>query len=238
MTIEPNDPTRSGMPLPSGSAVVLSFNEIESLCLKAARGAGMSWGQAEEAGFAAAWLAKRGFDGPSALLLQLQAAAERPWRDICPVIGPGAMRPKGDGPLCPIALGTTICDFANLPETGTTTAPLQIGPVSQPVLLMPFLSVLAAARRRDVELDWARGTAVVSAGGEVSGDCEALEKAEILAGTISLRPSSATDTSAPTSALRLSSSTLHHLNAFAMRTTVPPSEKSRSDAGAGTTDND
>ena len=33
-----------------------SLNEIESLCKKAARGAGMSWGLAEEAGKAAKWL--------------------------------------------------------------------------------------------------------------------------------------------------------------------------------------
>lgn len=34
----------------------LSRNETESLCMKAARGAGFSWGMAEEAGFATGWL--------------------------------------------------------------------------------------------------------------------------------------------------------------------------------------
>ena len=45
-----------------------SLNEIDSLCQKAARGAGLDWGLAEEAGFAAAWLAARGADGAAALL--------------------------------------------------------------------------------------------------------------------------------------------------------------------------
>ena len=39
--------------------MIVSLNEIESLALKAARGAGMSWGLAEEAAVAASWLAAR-----------------------------------------------------------------------------------------------------------------------------------------------------------------------------------
>ena len=44
-----------------------SLNEIESLCKKAARGAGLSWGLAEEAGKAARWLSAHGLDGPGVL---------------------------------------------------------------------------------------------------------------------------------------------------------------------------
>ena len=41
MTGEPMDPTRSGAPLfaDASGAVSLSLNEVETLCLKAARGA-------------------------------------------------------------------------------------------------------------------------------------------------------------------------------------------------------
>ena len=77
--MEPNDPTRSGPPVPAGNSARLSQNEIEQLCLKAARGAGMSWGLAEEAGFAAAWLAMRGLHGPGGLLAQLRDSMDRPW---------------------------------------------------------------------------------------------------------------------------------------------------------------
>ena len=39
----------------------LSHSELRSLITKAARGAGLAWGLAEEAGWAAEWLARRGF---------------------------------------------------------------------------------------------------------------------------------------------------------------------------------
>ena len=49
MTRQP-DPTQDSGTI---KAVILSQNETESLCMKAARGAGFSWGLAEEAGIAA-----------------------------------------------------------------------------------------------------------------------------------------------------------------------------------------
>ena len=58
MSSEPQDQTRGdSTPFFSDTKPApLSCNEAASLCMKAARGAGMSWGMAEEAGFAAAWL--------------------------------------------------------------------------------------------------------------------------------------------------------------------------------------
>ena len=44
-----------------------SVGESGALALKAARGAGMSWGQAEEASFAVRWLQQRGAPGVEAL---------------------------------------------------------------------------------------------------------------------------------------------------------------------------
>ena len=44
-----------------------SLNEIETLSRKAARGAGLSWGLAEEAGKATRWLAAAGLPGPQVL---------------------------------------------------------------------------------------------------------------------------------------------------------------------------
>ena len=238
MTVEPNDPTRSGVSLPAGAVATLSLNEIESLCLKAARGAGMSWGLAEEAGFAAAWLAKRGIDGPTALLSQLKGAAGLAWGEICPVVEVGAMRPLGDGCLCPIALGAALCDFAALPEMAMTQAPLQVGPVSQPILLLPFLSALAAARGEVVEFNWSGETVIVSGQGQVAGDILSIAMAASVVARISLCPSTTDFHSSSASAVEIPADTLRQLNDFAICTTVPPSEKSRSDAGAGTSDND
>ena len=44
-----------------------SLGEIRSLSIKAARGAGMTWGLAEEAGFSVCWLEERGWPGVEAL---------------------------------------------------------------------------------------------------------------------------------------------------------------------------
>ena len=74
MTREANDPTRAGGPVPAAAAVLLSRNEVEALCTKAARGAGMGWGHADEAGGAVGWLQARGIDGAAALLAALDLA--------------------------------------------------------------------------------------------------------------------------------------------------------------------
>ena len=43
----------------------LSIGELDSLVFKAYRGAGFSWGMAQEAGFAASWLARHGLPAAS-----------------------------------------------------------------------------------------------------------------------------------------------------------------------------
>jgi Protein of unknown function (DUF3726) len=50
-----------------------SFNEIITLAAKAARGAGLGWGQAEDIGRAARWLAERGLPWDAALCRLLEA---------------------------------------------------------------------------------------------------------------------------------------------------------------------
>ena len=51
----------------------LSFNEIVALVTKAARGAGLGWGHAEDLGRAARWLAERSFAWDAALCRLLDA---------------------------------------------------------------------------------------------------------------------------------------------------------------------
>jgi len=54
----------------------LSFGELDALVLKAYRGAGFSWGMAQEAGRAASWLAQKGLPAGfyySLLLQQIDA---------------------------------------------------------------------------------------------------------------------------------------------------------------------
>lgn len=236
--IEPNDPTRSGAPLPAGKGAQLSRNEIEQLCLKAARGAGMSWGLAEEAGFAAAWLALRGLDGPGALLAQLRGAEGRPWREICPVVEAGRFRAADGGRLCPIALGSALCDHATLLDLAMGTGGLRIGPVSNPILLLPFLSDLSRTRRETIRLRWPAGDIFMTAEGAMAGDPAALAGASALDAAISAGETATEPGPTSTKPLIVPAETLGALNALAMRTTVPASASSRAGAGAAAGDND
>ena len=52
--------------------MIVSLNEIEGLSYKAARGAGMSWGLAEEAAFATRWLAVRDANWSGSLIALLE----------------------------------------------------------------------------------------------------------------------------------------------------------------------
>ncbi|MEM7710651.1 MAG: DUF3726 domain-containing protein [Pseudomonadota bacterium] len=212
---------------------VLSRNEIAALCLKAARGAGMAWGLAEEAGFAAAWLAGQGLDGPGHLLTHLNAASGRTWADLCPVVTPGEWRAPPGGAICPIALGATLCDHTALPAGPVIGGPLRIGPVDHPILLLPFLATVAARQAVDVVLSWEDGAMKIHAKG--IGTTEALHGRTAL--PLRLQTTDLTDPGPGASARpEIANDTVLALSALALRTTVPTSATSRAGAGAGKDD--
>ncbi|MCV2868914.1 DUF3726 domain-containing protein [Defluviimonas sp. WL0002] len=236
MTTEPNDPTASGSSFADAPTfLVLSRNEIESLSTKAARGAGMSWGQAEEAGFAAGWLHEHGVDGSAALLAQLESAAGKPWHDVCPIVGPRHWRQQGEGPLCPIAVGAALSDFVDLPE-GSLSQGLKIADVSRPVLLVPFLSRIAERHGQRIALTFPGGAVGVDGTGAITGDLGCFTGLSAATLTLELLEGAADAESRGPAGCE--SPVLSRLNDLAMKTTVPPSDRSRADAGAGTSDND
>jgi hypothetical protein len=155
--------------------MILALNEIETTILKAARGAGMEWGLAEEAAAAAGWLARFRLPWAAPLLRTLEATA---WRTP-PVLDGTHLRPNSaDGFLCPILCGAYLSDLRD-------NAPLTMERVLFPILLLPF-----AARRGtpfelsfdDVTLMWLAGEVAVAP----KGLCRhGLERA----GLVTLRPS-------------------------------------------------
>ena len=66
------------------SAGSWSVSEASSLAIKAARGVGMPWGIAEEAGFALRWLTQSGAPGVTALCRYLSA-----YQDAMKISGAG-----------------------------------------------------------------------------------------------------------------------------------------------------
>jgi hypothetical protein len=103
-----------------------SLGETAALATKAARGAGMPWGLADETGEAVSWLQARGMPGLAALCRYLK------WRGI------GSLARWPDCPTsgafyCPIALGTAYMD-------GALSAELTIENIREPLLLLPFIA--------------------------------------------------------------------------------------------------
>jgi len=183
-----------------------SLGEIATLCAKAARGAGRPWGVAEEIGVAVYWLAARELPGPEALARLIE----------------------GDGGTCPVTLGLATCDTRELGRADAA------GPLSEPLLVLPFLARLAP---HDAALEVATAT----------GTCRVWRDGTDLrtglpSGTglrvvgIAVRPE------APPSVSRVAviePGALEMLQASAARTYAPATEASRlSGAGAGLIDND
>jgi len=101
-----------------------SIGEIRSLALKAARGAGMEWGMAEEAGFALEWLERNALPGTKALAYYLSSynASDESRHEYCPIM-----------------LGCRIADSNNWHLADKAL-------VNQPLLITPFLASLAGDR--------------------------------------------------------------------------------------------
>jgi len=189
-----------------------SLGEVTTLAIKAARGVGLPWGMADEAGFAVHWLQSSGCPGAAALAGYLE------WRDE---------RPTRPHDLCPIHLGTAILDAdRGVPEL--------LGRVRQPLLLAPFL---ANCCRSGVEITWADTSLIASEAGlftEASREVLLTDEAECAAVRAVAKV-----VEHSTRMEDFEAETISRLNYFAGRTYAPATEASRmSGAGAGVTDND
>lgn len=214
----------------------LSLTEVETLAAKAARGAGLSWGMAEEAGFATRWLCAHGLAGASHLLGHLTRNDGAEWGDVAPAINGRVWASATGGALCPLATGAALCDAATLP-VGPGAAPLRLQKLGFPVLLLPFLAGASVALLQPLALEWQSGRAVVS------GDADLWIEAGIGWDDTTMDLTVSTTTAPQTATFRnpvqpIPATVLQALNALALRTTVPASARSRAGAGAAATDND
>ena len=187
----------------------LAHSELRSLVVKAARGAGLAWGLAEEAGWAAEWLARRGLPAADWAMDWLQAAAGSP---------------------DPVAVGVAMADRMGLAK-GPVQAEMLPDDLPAPGYLLPFLHRIAACRGA-VEIVAPGGRVVLvepdgtlrfgpAWGPRSSGWSVASAGNEALSGR---RP--------------VAAAVVAGLEALALHTTVPPSVRSRQGAGSSMTDND
>lgn len=216
----------------------LSRNETEALCQKAARGAGLTWGMAEEAGFAAGWLAAHGIDGASVLLEHLTRRTEIAGSARHPDLVRAHWQATGGLDLCPIALGAALSDHAHM-MIGQGDHPITTDAVHCPVLLVPFLDAIAMRNNLSLLLLWTDDQM------QIGGDVSALRAAAAVLAPIKAVPVSIlcfAATRAEPFPLQtpplVPAGTIAALNAFAFCTTVPATATSRHGAGAVLSDND
>ena len=115
--------------------MIYSLSEIDAQCRKATRGAGFSWGHAEEAGKAARWLAMHELPGAALLAAYLAQYSNSP-----------ALFQE----MCPIVAGATICDNGD----AITTQAVYFKQLAYPLLLLPYVAMLARARSLETALSW------------------------------------------------------------------------------------
>ena len=137
--------------------IVCSLNEIQTYGQRAARGAGMSWGLAQEAGKATRWLAERGLPGVELLVGLLTANDKRSYASMSPVMADGHWR-AGDGELCPVCSGAALCDRIDLLIRGEQIC---MSALAYPLLLAPFLGQSWRSDTSIYELRWRNARVLV-----------------------------------------------------------------------------
>lgn len=142
---------------------VYTLGEIAATGRKAARGAGLDWGHAEEAGAGAAWLAAHGAPGPEALagwLCRSDGWDHARRRPADPALA--EWRAARGTALCPLVAGAALSDRAALLPP---VAELTLVELGAPVLLVPFLAWIARDTGRTLRLGWDGGALVLGPGG-------------------------------------------------------------------------
>lgn len=217
--------------------MLTSLNEIEMTVWKAARGAGLSWGLAEEMAQAARWLADRGFAWAEPLVACLAEVESRQGRLPMPVLSDGVWSPPlGASSVSAALAGPLLSDFA---AEIAPDAPLRLRQVGQPILLLPFAARTAAADP---------GRDLVLTLGDARYSCLRSE----LCGPAQFEPIALADVSLSIGStddiIRITLGATHAavpeaaeaaLERWVHRTYVPATAESRlAGAGAGLTDND
>ncbi len=217
-------------PLYSGGiGLIFSLNEIEAKGKRAARGAGLSWGLAEEAGKAARWLEHYGMPGTKMLLDHLDRIDGICYDDLVPVSTDGVWYSRSDR-LCPLICGAALCDRAGEIATGRT---FSLGPTSFPSLLVPYLADASKLARTPIGLSWLTVDITLEAGRvHIAG--KAADFLVAYADSIHCRPArSTTNFLEPRPRGRqVDTQTCSRLAAFENRTYAPATEYSRL-VGAG-----
>ena len=191
-----------------------SLGETEALARKAARGAGYSWGEAEETGQAVRLLHRFGMDGSAALADLLIR------RDSSPQI------------TCPVTAGIALLDGGSAPNPSQSI-------VTAPVLLVPFVLWHACKTNTPCRLDWRDTTLSTETDGTLLVECLNFDAAACAVTVTQAESCIGWSAHPDRTRATLQDRVIARLNDYAAKTYAPSTEASRqAGAGAGLTDND
>ena len=142
--------------------MTFSLNEVETTAKKAARGAGHSWGMAEEAGWATRWLCAHGFDGCGTLAALLLKEDGAVLGDMAPIALSDEWS-AASGTLSALMAGAALSDSAFILAQGE----IRIRSVALPMLLIPFAATAARQLKASVTLEWT-GASITTNGTDVN----------------------------------------------------------------------
>lgn len=213
-----------------------SLNEIEAMGKRAARGAGLSWGLAEEAGKAARWLTVRGYPGVEQLADILTRNDKQNYPELAPVDVDGIWQAPV-GRLCPLITGAALCDRAAEIADGRV---IELGETAQPLLLAPYVAGAVKLTGVAMSIGWDDMVMTLTPEGvALDGNQNALTAKStdnLCCRHVEQPGAPITLVNAPPVAI--DDATWSRLAAFAQRTFAPATEASRlSGAGAGLSDN-
>ena len=217
--------------------MTFSLNEIEATGKRAARGAGLDWGIAEEAGKAARWLTAHGLPGPELLAGLLTRNDGKGYDELAPVSVDGVWEAQ-TGCLCPLIAGAALSDRAAEVAAGRE---VEFGPIAFPLLLAPYAASGAVSRGAAIELSWSGATLTISPDDGLAVEGKMAAVAARTADCVLCRPARKDPITRPAGepGRAVDAGSWSRLDAFARRTLAPVTEASRlAGAGAGLTDND
>lgn len=207
----------------------LSVNELDTLAKRAARGAGYSWGLAEEAGKAVRWLCANDLDGIAQLSLLLECQLSVAIAKHRPQIKDDAW--QASERLCPLITGAYLSDAI----TDLSDESLYMRHMVAPSILLPFVANLAVRNRQNYSIKCDDATAVTD------GSLVSLDRLFADHATAVIVSPGGLLGSAKQQHARVFADIDHLqiLNRYASETYAPESDQSRLlGAGAGLSDND
>lgn len=216
--------------------MLASLNEIDATARKAARGAGLPWGLAEEAGKAVRCLEARRLPGLAPLLTLLRATDGRNRQSLAPARRNGTWH-SPHGMLCPVVSGAAMSDMLGLMHYGQE---IRLQNVLSPVLVLGVL--VAGARRKPIVIAWTGLRAGIGPAG-IAVEEETGLAAAAAAADVTLHFGQASDGKflrrEIVGGVPVDERVWAALQSFVIRTYVPASQESRRrGAGAGLLDND